>query len=106
MIRRPPGSPRTDTPFPYTTLFRSEVTRLAGEGDLLGQAGAEAVGARDDDPVLDPHFHEGIAQRADLLQEILVRHGDLAVLMAALFFVRDLIFDLQRAGAEIGRAHV
>src|SRR3546814_3966472 len=23
MIRRPPGSTRTDTPFPYTTLFRS-----------------------------------------------------------------------------------
>src|SRR3546814_18073183 len=24
MIRRPPRSPRTDTPFPYTTLFRAE----------------------------------------------------------------------------------
>src|SRR3546814_17048514 len=23
MIRRPPGSTRTETPFPYTTLFRS-----------------------------------------------------------------------------------
>src|SRR3546814_5938522 len=23
MLRRPPGSTRTDTPFPYTTLFRS-----------------------------------------------------------------------------------
>src|SRR3546814_20969534 len=23
MLRRPPGSPRTDTPFPYTTLVRS-----------------------------------------------------------------------------------
>src|SRR3546814_18498266 len=28
MIRRPPRSTRTDTPFPYTTLFRS---RLPGE---------------------------------------------------------------------------
>src|SRR3546814_2816084 len=26
MIRRPPRSTRTDTLFPYTTLFRSEVT--------------------------------------------------------------------------------
>src|SRR3546814_5230074 len=26
MIRRPPGSTRTDTLFPYTTLFRSEQT--------------------------------------------------------------------------------
>src|SRR3546814_1917051 len=28
MIRRPPRSTRTDTPFPYTTLFRSRPERL------------------------------------------------------------------------------
>src|SRR3546814_589828 len=28
MIRRPPRSTRTDTLFPYTTLFRSELTEL------------------------------------------------------------------------------
>src|SRR3546814_7979285 len=28
MIRRPPISTRTDTLFPYTTLFRSHITRL------------------------------------------------------------------------------
>src|SRR3546814_13627763 len=32
MIRRPPGSTRTDTLFPYTTLFRS---RLAETGPFL-----------------------------------------------------------------------
>src|SRR3546814_599569 len=32
MIRRPPRSTRTDTLFPYTTLFRSKGTRLAGKG--------------------------------------------------------------------------
>src|SRR3546814_10787094 len=31
MIRRPPRSTRTDTLFPYTTLFRSELARLADE---------------------------------------------------------------------------
>src|SRR3546814_18138196 len=31
MIRRPPRSTRTDTLFPYTTLFRSEVPTGAGE---------------------------------------------------------------------------
>src|SRR3546814_16640153 len=31
MVRRPPRSTRTDTPFPYTTLFRS-VDRLEGLG--------------------------------------------------------------------------
>src|SRR3546814_14066561 len=30
MIRRPPRSTRTDTLFPYTTLFRSQARRLAG----------------------------------------------------------------------------
>src|SRR3546814_18071883 len=32
MIRRPPRSTRTDTLFPYTTLFRSEGTRLRASG--------------------------------------------------------------------------
>src|SRR3546814_4359278 len=32
MIRRPPRSTRTDTLFPYTTLFRSLVSRLVDPG--------------------------------------------------------------------------
>src|SRR3546814_4858446 len=32
MIRRPPRSTRTDTLFPYTTLFRSEDKRRASSG--------------------------------------------------------------------------
>src|SRR3546814_18834472 len=35
MIRRPPRSTRTDTLFPYTTLFRSAVPVIE-EGGLLG----------------------------------------------------------------------
>src|SRR3546814_2367739 len=31
MIRRPPRSTRTDTLFPYTTLFRSQLTWLGAE---------------------------------------------------------------------------
>src|SRR3546814_8555800 len=47
MIRRPPGSTRTDTPFPYTPPFRSLGDGMAG---MVGQAGPEdlrhrAVGA-------------------------------------------------------------
>src|SRR3546814_2445442 len=40
MIRRPPRSTRTDTLFPYTTLFRSRGRRLAGAeaGGLEGLA--------------------------------------------------------------------
>src|SRR3546814_14278095 len=32
MIRRPPRSTRTDTLFPYTTLFRSAVPKQRGRG--------------------------------------------------------------------------
>src|SRR3546814_4147850 len=38
MIRRPPRSTRTDTLFPYTTLFRSQ--------DRRGQSGAGVVAGR------------------------------------------------------------
>src|SRR3546814_3189070 len=41
MIRRPPRSTRTDTLFPYTTLFRSARRRSAG-----GAGGAAAGSAR------------------------------------------------------------
>src|SRR3546814_4963380 len=36
MIRRPPRSTRTDTLFPYTTLFRSEAVRSATENGIDG----------------------------------------------------------------------
>src|SRR3546814_8536438 len=40
MIRRPPRSTRTDTLFPYTTLFRSEkvITALGGGLGIFGVA--------------------------------------------------------------------
>src|SRR3546814_1751814 len=37
MIRRPPRSTRTDTLFPYTTLFRSDPVTIEGS-DLLARA--------------------------------------------------------------------
>src|SRR3546814_1072893 len=44
MIRRPPRSTRTDTPFPYTTLFRSgrlSGAALADEARAAGPRGGE-----------------------------------------------------------------
>src|SRR3546814_6552139 len=35
MIRRPPRSTRTDTLFPYTTLFRSSTVAEASESDSI-----------------------------------------------------------------------
>src|SRR3546814_10144344 len=42
MIRRPPRSTRTDTLFPYTTLFRSDVVRVL-KPDAAFQTGAHFV---------------------------------------------------------------
>src|SRR3546814_19315329 len=72
MLRRPPNSPRTDTLFPYTTLFGSDqkgsdVLRLLGEGrsgGVPGRDGDTGVGvfserdiiyglAQDGPPILD-----------------------------------------------------
>src|SRR3546814_10491892 len=58
MIRRPPRSTRTDTLFPYTTLFRSEVEADAG---AVGIAGPR----RDDDAL-------GLQRQG-------IGHGDLVV---------------------------
>src|SRR3546814_2041125 len=41
MIRRPPRSTRTDTLFPYTTLFRSLFRKLLGEIRNWQQQGVE-----------------------------------------------------------------
>src|SRR3546814_6084575 len=53
MIRRPPRSTRTDTLFPYTTLFRSHYVRaIAGDPDnvtILSAAGEEASLVGDSD---------------------------------------------------------
>src|SRR3546814_18300495 len=60
MIRRPPRSTRTDTLFPYTTLFRSpaEVRSLHASGvfQVLGEVMAQYEGIPADDPRLEPYW--------------------------------------------------
>src|SRR3546814_6019857 len=40
MLRRPPRSPRTDTLFPYTTLFRSRAWLTVGRVEQLPEKGS------------------------------------------------------------------
>src|SRR3546814_19801402 len=65
MIRRPPRSTRTDTRFPYTTLFRSTGIRLRHGLDAdLGRALMEAhdvIGGGENHP-LDALFAGGLEQ--------------------------------------------
>src|SRR3546814_14663021 len=51
MIRRPPRSTRTDTLFPYTTLFRSEQIALDRFGAKLIQASQIAADAKVTQPL-------------------------------------------------------
>src|SRR3546814_15207774 len=54
MIRRPPRSTRTDTLFPYTTLFRSVFARNLKDLLLAAPAGARATMG------LDPGIRTGV----------------------------------------------
>src|SRR3546814_3574875 len=80
MIRRPPRSTRTDTLFPYTTLFRSEKLLL----DLLGARRAgrlrHVAAAQDEDADAFIFCAEGLGRLADLKrrQRLLERRGELA----------------------------
>src|SRR3546814_7344519 len=57
MIRRPPRSTRTDTLFPYTTLFRSYAVMMATPADLEDYAVGFALS-------------EGLVERADQVERI------------------------------------
>src|SRR3546814_10365090 len=61
MIRRPPRSTRTDTLFPYTTLFRSLVVRVGDEaavGDLEAADGEVVGGGAGDGHEVERAAHE------------------------------------------------
>src|SRR3546814_21067718 len=89
MIRRPPRSTRTDTLFPYTTLFRSRIAprvvalvlrrglrrryaqrdaqRVAGELVDIGRRGAIAVARRIGIELVDPVHLPARSERDDTL---------------------------------------
>src|SRR3546814_2356602 len=56
MIRRPPRSTRTDTLFPYTTLFRSDALSLQGS----------RPGCQDAERSSDPWHHDRCRKEARL----------------------------------------
>src|SRR3546814_15768894 len=69
MIRRPPRSTRTDTLFPYTTLFRSIVTML-GIGITLGPRRIELVRIAHADQVTGYQPSQPGAMRHDIAPQI------------------------------------
>src|SRR3546814_20704839 len=104
MIRRPPKSTRTDTLFPYTTLFRSFANerkiRCQGRGSSANSAVCFALGitavnpvesrlllarflskARDEPPDIDVDFaHE---RREEVIQYVYNKYGRTRAALAA-----------------------
>src|SRR3546814_3040239 len=104
MIRRPPRSTRTDTLFPYTTLFRSAYQQLMEDFSLTQEQVAQKVGKS----------RSAVTNTLRLFQlpptiQRLVAENELAAGPArALLGTPDRAYKEQRAKKirEIGRAHV
>src|SRR3546814_7757123 len=106
MIRRPPRSTRTDTLFPYTTLFRSLLERCGVGSRLVSfdanafstYAGLDLRGAR---VICLSYMNAGSLAHARYLVRRLRRRTDARILIG--FWSLD---PEEAAGLEIGRAHV
>src|SRR3546814_12933173 len=115
MIRLPPRAKRTDTLFPYTTLFRSVlVQRIDRPADLLEVqhrivGGADPDAGTVDDRLCD-RLEAGAPVHPALQHQVALRQGIDAEALEAGIVVRLLLgrddHDLDLAGIEIGRAHV
>src|SRR3546814_13683443 len=102
MIRRPPRSTRTDTLFPYTTLFRSR-------GEAVGDDEAGAVDPQRVHGLLDQHLGAGVDGARGLVEDQDRRlgqegAGDGQQLLLAGADVVALLVDEGVVAVEIGRA--
>src|SRR3546814_1044827 len=106
MIRRPPRSTRTDTLFPYTTLFRSQ----GGVGRDDATVAARTIGKiwRDQQGPLAADLHVGdtLVPALDHLAVAELELERLAALVGAVEVTAGLVVFPQPAGVKVGRAHV
>src|SRR3546814_6090904 len=101
MIRRPPRSTRTDTLFPYTTLFRSARIRL----DLEGQR-RDAIAETAEFQFLEHRIGQP-AKRARAARPERRRDQRIdRLVLAAVMPAKGAALPETPARAEIGRAHV
>src|SRR3546814_14087711 len=107
MIPRAPGSTRTDTLFPYTTLFRSIVGNVApGAVELLVPViEVDRIRGLERKPFKAEHHHEVAAIERDHLRCHVAHVGQIATRLGLLpqYAPRRLA---RRKLGKIGRAHV
>src|SRR3546814_3540190 len=110
MIRRPPRSTRTDTRFPYTTLFRSPNARRHPVGDDGAASRADSLDDGAGTPMPAPG-HPGAERRDRPPWHTTVRHcdqpyGNLPVLGVRRHGETACYEAIVKTSWEIGRAHV
>src|SRR3546814_14241469 len=102
MIRRPPRSPVTDTLFPYTTLFRSDLRAQAANGPVDARVRMRTVGIGEAlGLVADRVGHAGRAEDAVADEALPALPADRRDQFAG-NHVGDIVVGI----AEIGREHV
>src|SRR3546814_4270913 len=103
MIRRPPRSTRTDTLFPYTTLFRSSL-RQPKKGPSIESLAGAAAAIRGVVGTLDSLV--GLFRSDYAVADIATTADDLALRMKIANLLTDNKLVAWANIREIGRAHV
>src|SRR3546814_1894993 len=102
MIRRPPRSTRTDTLFPYTTLFRSVAdAALAAGGEVIGVIPEQLVGWEVAHTGLTrlevvANMHERKARMFDLSDGFVARSEEHTSELQSLMRISYAVFCLQK----------
>src|SRR3546814_10070933 len=96
MKRRPPRSKRTDTLFPYTTLFRSELRTVDEDFAIIGNAAGRRIGhvrlrVGDRDAVVQMQF-----ARAAIIVETIGRSEEHTSELQSLMRISYAVFCLKK----------
>src|SRR3546814_13299962 len=93
MIRRPPRSTRTDTLFPYSTLFRSVATAIYEMGAVLRPADLEQS-ARDIAEIVEPILGRPLSEIS--YGQVLIRSEEHTSELQSLIRISYAVFCLKK----------
>src|SRR3546814_6451194 len=96
MIRRPPRSTRTDTLFPYTTLFRSLDRVLAAGGGERGGRRDRCVARGDRSDHLDEAHHRRRVEEVDATDAVGARSEEHTSGLQSLMRISYAVFCLKQ----------
>src|SRR3546814_9753393 len=98
MIRRPPRSTRTDTLFPYTTLFRSYIVSDSGAitVPLIGAVDAEGRTVAELEEEIARQLSEGILVNPNVTAEVVTRSEEHTSELQSLMRISYAVFCLKK----------